>query len=214
MAESLLRRRRVLVLAAGGLSACDRLPALAGTGEALSDEDKALKRKFRGLRGVQLRVDSMFPITGLNIFDEKEKLFFAQSAFDSPLDNYIGSYGAEFGVPKFIRSEWRSAADEWGMDGATGAFAGGTILGNHTVPVASRIPDEVMDAYRKGVGGFRLKIRMHRGGPLIGWDLSRGFNLQYFAGGDFREADIENGKVLRKGWYIHPRTKERIETDF
>ena len=96
----------------------------------------------------------------------------------------------------------------------TDAFYGGTVLGNYTVPVAARIPDDLLDAMRKGVGGFRLKIRIHPDGPLIGWDLSRGFNLQYFAGGDFREADIENGKVLRKGWYIHPKTGQKIETDF
>jgi hypothetical protein len=76
------------------------------------------------------------------------------------------------------------------------------------------IPDDLLDAMRRGVGGFRLKIRIHKDGPLIGWDLSRGFNLQYFAGGDFREADIENGKVLRKGWYIQPKTGQKIDTDF
>jgi hypothetical protein len=96
----------------------------------------------------------------------------------------------------------------------TDAFYGGTVLGSYTVPVASRIPDDLLDAMREGVGGFGLKIRIHPDGPLIGWELSRGFNLQYFAGGDFREADIENGKVLRKGWYIHPKTGQKIETDF
>jgi len=34
------------------------------------------------------------------------------------------------------------------------------------------------------------------------------------AGGDFQEAYIYNGKVLRKGWYIHRKTGERIETDY
>lgn len=33
-------------------------------------------------------------------------------------------------------------------------------------------------------------------------------------GGDFREAKIYNGIAVRKGWYIHPRTGERIEADF
>jgi hypothetical protein len=34
------------------------------------------------------------------------------------------------------------------------------------------------------------------------------------AGGDFQEATVFNGKVLRKGWYIHPKTGQKIETDF
>jgi hypothetical protein len=34
------------------------------------------------------------------------------------------------------------------------------------------------------------------------------------ADGDFQEARIFNGQVIRKGWYIHPKTKQKIETDF
>jgi hypothetical protein len=214
-------RRRLLMLAAAGLAGCDRIKAIAQAGPPLSDEDKALKHKFRGLNGGQLRVDSLFEVNGLNIFDERGKLFFAVASFIPPTGNSISSYGAQFGVPKSIRVEWRdrylTAFDPPEPPPAghvPGAFRGGTILGNHTVPVASRIPDDLLDAMRRGMGGFRLKIRIHEDGPLIGWDLSRGFNLQYFAGGDFREADIENGKVLRKGWYMHPKTGQKIETDF
>jgi hypothetical protein len=214
-------RRRLLMLAAAGLAGCDQIKAIAQPDSPLLDEDKALKHKFRGLDGGQLRVDSLFEVNGLNIFDERGKLFFRRASFIPPTGNAILSYGAEFGVPKTLRVEWRdrylTALDppEAPPPGyVEGAFYGGTILGNFTVSVASRIPDDLLDAMRKGVGGFRLKIRIHPNGPLIGWDLSRGFNLQYFAGGDFREADIENGKVLRKGWYIHPKTKQKIETDF
>jgi hypothetical protein len=206
------------MLAAAGLAGCDQIKAIAQPGPVLSDEDKALKHKFRGLKGGELRVDSLFEVNGLNIFDERGKLFFRRASFIPPTGNAILSYGAQFGVPKALRVEWRDkiemVEDPHLKNIPEGAFHGGTTLGNYTVPVAARIPDDLLDAMRKGVGGFRLKIRIHRDGPLIGWDLSRGFNLQYFAGGDFREADIENGKVLRKGWYIHPKTKQRIETDF
>ena len=102
----------------------------------------------------------------------------------------------------------------------TGAFFGGTVLGDYTIPVASRIPDALLEEKRRNGSGFRLKIRIHPDGPLIGWDLERapgsapdGSNFHH-AGGDFQEAHIYQGKVLRKGWYIHPRTAERIETDF
>jgi hypothetical protein len=187
----------------------------------LSDEDKALERKFRGFKGAELRVDSLFEVTGLNIFDDDGKLFFSSASMTPPGGNAIRSYSARFGVPKKLRVEWRDRY-QTAFDSpvppppghATGAFYGGTVLGDYTVPVAARIPEDLLEARRQGVGGFRLKIRIHPDGPLIGWDLSRGFNLQYFAGGDFREADIENGKVLRRGWYIHPKTGQTIETDF
>jgi hypothetical protein len=219
--EPFALRRQLLVLASAGLAGCDQIKAIAQPGPPLSDEDKALKHKFRGLNGGQLRVDSLFEVNGLNIFDERGKLFFARASFIPPTGNDISSYGAQFGVPKSVRVEWRDRyltsldpPEPPPAGHVLGAFRGGTVLGNYTVPVASRIPDDLLDAMRRGVGGFRLKIRIHKDGPLIGWDLSRGFNLQYFAGGDFREADIENGKVLRKGWYIHPKTGQKIETDF
>lgn len=211
-------RRHLLILAAGALSACDRVQAVVTPGAPLSDEDRALKRKFRGLEGGQLRVDSLFKVNGLNIFDESNKLFFSRASMIPPRGNSIRGYSARFGVPKTLRAEWRDKIEMVEDPHLKGipqdAFHGGSLLGNYTVPVAARIPDDLLDALRKGVGGFRLKIRIHPDGPLIGWDLSRGFNLQYFAGGDFREADIENGKVLRKGWYIHPKTGQKIETDF
>lgn len=191
----------------------------------LSAEDEMLRRKFRGLEGGQLLVDSLFEVRGLNIFDESGRVFFRAAAITPPRGRARASYGAEFGVPKFLRTEWRDRI-EMEPDGALkrglpgDAFYGGTVLGNHTIPVASRIPEALLAERRKDGGGFRLKIRIHPDGPLIGWDLERapgsapdGSKFQH-PGGDFQEAYIYNGKVLRKGWYIHPRTGERIETDF
>ena len=187
----------------------------------LSEEDKALKFKFRDLGGGQLRVDAIDEIQGVTILNEHGQVFFSRATV-SLRKNSAHSYGAEFGVPRTLRVLWRKNGPE--VDGVIqnpirmtdvyGIHTGGIVLGDYTVPVASRIPEELLEARREGVGGFRLKIRIHQDGPLIGWDLSRGFNLQDFAGGDFREADIENGKVLRKGWYIDPKTRQKIETDF
>lgn len=192
----------------------------------LSAEDEQLKRKFQGLRGGQLRGDSLFQVKGLNIFDEHGWLLFsAASMSPPPRGNFIGSYRAEFGVPKFLRFEWRDKI-EMEPDGALkrglpdGSYYGGNILGNYTVPVASRIPDALLEDKRRNGGGFRLKIRIHPDGPLIGWDLERGVGTGpdgskfHHAGGDFQEAYIYNGKVLRKGWFIHPKTGQRIETDY
>ncbi len=72
---------------------------------------------------------------------------------------------------------------------------------------------------------------MSNQGTLFGWDIERrpGFDskkrdqwgeavyvgpVHSFAGGDFREAQIFNGKPVRKGWYIDRRSGQRIETDY
>ena len=96
----------------------------------------------------------------------------------------------------------------------------GISASNYTVPIASRIPESLLEDRRRNGGGFRLKIRIHPDGPLIGWDLERGVGTGpdgskfHHAGGDFQEAYIYNGKVLRRGWYIHPKTGQRFETDY
>ena len=224
---SLPSRRKLLALCAALLAGCSgsagRRPLPVQP--PLSAEDEALKRKFRGLEGGQLRVDSLFVVTGLNIFEEHGWLFFAAARMTPPRGRATASYGADFGVPKFLRVEWRDKI-EMEPDGALkrglpgDAFYGGTILGNYTVPVASRIPDSLLEDKRRNGGGFRLKIRIHPDGPLIGWDLERApgsapdGSKYHHAGGDFQEAYIFNGKALRKGWYIHPKTGERFETDF
>lgn len=220
-------RRTLLALSAAFLAGCrGSAPRLEQAPcPPLSAENEALKRKFRGLEGGQLRVDSLFIVRGLNIFNEHGWLFFAAASMSPPRGNFIGSYGAEFGVPKFLRVEWRDRIEmepdgalKRGLPGA--AFYGGTVLGDYTIPVASRIPDALLEEKRRNGGGFRLKIRIHPDGPLIGWDLTRAPGSApdgskfHHAGGDFQEAYIYQGKILRKGWYIHPRTGERIETDF
>jgi hypothetical protein len=112
-----------------------------------------------------------------------------------------------------------------------GAYEG-PVVRDITVPVASRIPDELLEDLRRDPkGGLRLKLRVHPETLLVGWDIERrpGFDpkkldsfgeavyvapVHSFAGGDFREAKIFNGQVIRKGWYIDPQTGARIETNF
>ena len=222
---SLLRRTLLLasIIALSGCSSGGRRASPEPKGP-LSPEDELLQYKFRGLNGGQLRVDSLFYVEGLNIFNEHGRLFFATAGMTPP-HRANASYGAEFGVPKFLHVEWRDKI-EMEPRGALkrglpdGAFYGGTLLGNYTIPVASRIPDALLEDKRRNGGGFRLKIRIHPDGPLIGWDLERGVGTgpdgsrSHHAGGDFQEAYIYQGQVLRKGWFIHPKTGERIETDY
>lgn len=76
-----------------------------------------------------------------------------------------------------------------------------------------------------------MKLRVKSQRTLFGWDIKRrpGYDLnrrdEYgqpyhdravntFAGDDFREADIFNGKVMRPGGYIDRKTGRKIETDY
>lgn len=219
---SLPSRRKLLTLCAALLAGCSGSagPRPLPVQPPLSAEDEALKRKFRGLEGGQLRVDSLFRVHGLNIFEEHGWLFFTHARMTPPRGRATASYGADFGVPKFLRVEWRDPESPFRASGPQGAMLGGTIIADYTVPVAALIPDSLLEDKRRNGGGFRLKIRIHPDGPLIGWDLSGplasgpdGSRFRH-AGGDFQEAYIFNGKVIRKGWYIHPKTGERFETDF
>ena len=93
----------------------------------------------------------------------------------------------------------------------------GPAVGDHSFPVASRIPDDVVKEIRRNGGGLRLKFRLHPDGVLFGWDIERisgGLPHHSMAGGDFQEAEIFNGRAVRKGWYLDPKTGRRIETEF
>jgi hypothetical protein len=78
---------------------------------------------------------------------------------------------------------------------------------------------------------MRLKLRLTPETILVGWDvinypdfqpgkrdqfgvLITGLPVYHAVGGDFREAKIVNGIAVRKGWYIEPKTGQKIETNF
>lgn len=229
------RRQLIQSLAAGGallaLSGCasrrSQQPAVPP--KPLSPEDQALKEKFAVLKGGGERfVSALSEFEGVNILDENGRYFAAFGGI-GPWGGSKSFYGSEFGVPKTLHVTWRSG-DDVRMQ-YNGMFGGGKVVGDYTVEVASRIPEDLLaDLRRDPRGTFRLKIRLHDDGVLIGWDIERrpGYDPNNrnkngnpihvpaehsFAGGDFREAHIFNGKPVRKGWYIHPKTGELIETD-
>lgn len=193
-------------------------PSQSRSRAPLSKEDTALAYKFRGISGGELVVDAITEKQCVNIFNEDGDYFYASSVLSLKNNSRYG-YSSRFGVPKFIRVQWHE--DCVMASKPYGTFTGGTVLGDYTVPVASRFPDDLLDKARAGRGELRLKIRLHDDGPLIGWDLKVGFNQTNHAGGDFREAhmvyEVDGTNVKRrweKGWYIHPKTGQKIETDF
>jgi hypothetical protein len=67
---------------------------------------------------------------------------------------------------------------------------GGQAFYEITIPVADRIPDELLDDLRRDPRGMlRIKIRLHREDVLLGWDIERRPNPwqlpqeEWFAGG-------------------------------
>lgn len=92
-------------------------------------------------------------------------------------------------VPETVRVVWRDSSEIVGRkDDPTQNTYAGNILGNYTIPIASRIPDEVVAEIRKNGGGLRLKFRLKPDGVLFGWDIERfegGLPRHSMPGGDF-----------------------------
>ena len=131
-------------------------------------------------------------------------------------------------IPKRLRMK-RYSDDAKFLSAHIPPYFEGTPLVDVTVPVAERIPDAALDDLRKHGGSLRLKLRIQPDTLLVGWDIARrpdyepksssGYPLfiptEYsWVGGDFREAIRSKGRPVQKGWYIDPKTKQRIETDF
>ena len=228
----------VALLAAAALMACasrhEKIP--------LSPEDQAIQYKFRGVNGVVLYLDaSGYGKEKITMYNEKGEIW--QALFGVSTGAQQSTYPSTLYLPKTLRVIWRSndatQKMRYTMTGipchklANGeiecpnpcrigcpdysrlGWEGGTILGDYTVPLATRIPDKVLDDIRANGGALRVKIRLKDNGVAIGWDVERSlpipnlpknyvgakYAIDYFIpGGDFREAQVFNGKVTDPGW--------------
>lgn len=92
-------------------------------------------------------------------------------------------------VPLSVRAVWReNPKPVWGKHG--GIDYEGTMIGDYTIPVAERIPDEMLNDIRAQGGALRLKFRLKPDGVLFGWDIERpggGISRFDMPGGDFLE---------------------------
>jgi hypothetical protein len=198
---------------------------------------QGLNYKFRGVHSGQLVVDGFGQKGCVVMYDDKGQMFY-QSGTLSIKNASIYDQGV-FRIPVTLRVIWRIANDlQCVMDNQTRIFKGGTIVGDYTVPVASRIPNELLEDIRTNKGKFRLKIRVADDGPLIGWDIESRpdydpnkkhlYNPPYhrMIGGDFNEKrkvyfkQTPKGlvhldpEILEPGWYIDRKTGKKIQTDF
>lgn len=216
------------------------LPKAGHTQQAASaDTDAGLRHRFRGVRGGEKYIDAVRRMSGVAIYLEDGWLFASGVFGPSPkISSYGGSVpGDQLAVPEKLRMILYAQGYKRTMrDNDFGAYEG-QVINDVTVPVASRIPDNVLDRVRQSKGGLRLKLRLHPQTLLVAWEVSLGQSWKFrrdFAGnaittdedtlpgGDFREARVRfellrtggERKIFEKGWYIDPSTGQKIETDF
>lgn len=196
---------------------------LVGPKSVASSPEKFVDQRFRGVHGIRSRIDAAILVYGVTIVDEDGD-YVARAGRLSPKHVQNSLYPDASSLPKTIHVSWHvhpvtSSNDKW---------IGGKTVGDFTVSVAGRIPDNVLDAVRRGDGGLRVKIRLAPGRVMVGWDVERVISFteaiqeklpdsgvfHSMAGGDFCEAKIVNGEVVRPGWYIENETGRKIETNF
>jgi hypothetical protein len=200
-----------------------------------SAEDAALKRRFRGITGGELRIDAPIAVGPVALFLENGLVFQRNGGGYGGRGSTISSYGGSGSgdnlvVPKTLRMIRYEESARMLFNASPFVAFDGAVVSDVTVPVASRIPDEALDTARRFGGGLRLKLRLTPETILVGWDVKHYPNFQggkrdqfgvlltgapvYEAvGGDFREAEIVNGIAVRKGWQIDPKTGQTIETN-
>lgn len=98
-------------------------------------------------------------------------------------------------VPKWVRVTWRKGWDQYGWKGP--------IVGDYTIPVLDRIPDEVIELVRaKRKRALMLRLRIKDDGVLLGWAVKEGGrNCHILYGGDFVDEVMDDFDV--KKWRDH-----------
>jgi hypothetical protein len=215
--------KRKLICLAGllpWLSACQATPA-ARADTPISDSD--LKRKFRGIGGVTVVLDSMSAHRYVRFVTDTGRVIASPSGLSRGGRQNLNFSSDSLPVPKAVQVTWKEG--EVKNDFPRG-WLGGKVVGNYIIEVAQRIPQEVVDDLRRDPKGqLRIKFRLTDDGVLFGWDIERrpGYDpkrseisvdaVYSMVGGDFQEARIFNGRVVQKGWYV-TKNGQKIESDF
>jgi hypothetical protein len=139
--------------------------------DTLTTNEQATLRRFRGV-GIQLVVDALAGarMEGVKIYSDNGYSIFGSAGVSQ--GKQIRDVGSAR-VPLWVRVIWREKPKAiWGKDG--GIDWDGPIIGDYTIPVAERIPVEVLESLRKDPrGSLRIKFRLHPDGVYFGWDIER-----------------------------------------
>jgi hypothetical protein len=151
----------------------------------------AAQQRFDGM-GLTLVVDAVAgaEMLGVEFFvDGSDRPFYAKSRMVRGNREIMAFPGGA--VPQQVRVVWRDSDKLIRRpDRPQSKTYAGNILGDYTLPIASRIPDDVVREIRKNGGGLRLKFRLKLDGVLFGWDIERfsgGLPRHSMPGGDFLE---------------------------
>jgi hypothetical protein len=143
--------------------------------------------RFRGIKSFVLVLDAIAneEMRGVSVFDDLGHQISSASVVARKKRGVMALGASQIPVNVTIT---------WGIDRkfdyARYRWDGGTITGDYTIPVADRIPDEVLDDIRVRGGNLRLKFRLKPDGVLFGWDIERangGTSKFDSPGGDFLE---------------------------
>lgn len=155
--------------------------------------------RFRGITGVTIVIDVVNAKEYITISTDTGRQIASPSLLGPGAKGRLSFSGANPPIPEFVHITWREGRAKYDFLKGQG-WSGGTVLGDYTVAVASRIPDEILKyitspAQGDVMGrGLRIKIRLKDDGVLVAWDVEEGYKNQYgnFArfvmpGGDFIE---------------------------
>ena len=159
-----------------------------------------------------LRLDANPERTYITVYDENGRRFAGAARLSKSVSGTIS--GGSRAIPKSLHVTWSTGPCELTNEGV---WTRCPLMGDYTAPVAERIPADVLDYVRQHGGGLRLKIRVGDGAVLVGWDIEHyvpskgwkpgdgdtGFHYTMI-GGDFREDQIVDGKVVEPGWEHAP----------
>lgn len=177
------------------------LTACAQTGKPQTD---------RELRGMGMVV--MYALApgasekkGVNAITDAGNRLFGPATLNSKNGGKNSVGGSKMSFPRWVRVTWREGPGIE-MDWKNGGWKGGRVIGDYTVEVLRRIPDEVF-AYASAAHGraIVLRFRLKDDGVLLAWDVQESSPngqgwLYTMHGGDFLDPTIYNGKVIDPGW--------------
>jgi hypothetical protein len=204
-----MKRRSMVLLAL--------LPWISSCSGSDAADRRDSRSRFNAI-GVVLVIDAVpnVEMEGVVFYDEAGRKFYGKSTLSRRNRDILAIGGAR--IPITARVVWREDAKPiWGKTGGTDYE--GRIVGEYTIPIADRIPDDVLEDIRRRGGNLRLKFRLKPDGVMFGWDIERdGTGTGYVSkfdmpGGDFKEARIYNGKPVEPGWYVGPDGR-RVEVDY
>lgn len=132
-------------------------------------------RTARELRGMGMVINSGLAEGasrkyGINAISDTGNLIFSSASYlpNTRSTASIGG-GSKMSFPRWVRVTWR---EDPGIDYKHGVFVGGTVIGDYTIEVLSRIPEEIF-AYAGAARGrvIVMRFRIKDDGVLLAWDV-------------------------------------------